>query len=56
MPASPLFKHVRCPDEKWESICMKCLLPVGASLSEQALLISEKKHDCKAKSSAQAGA
>ena len=44
----PQFKHVRCPDEKWETICMKCLLPVGSSFLEEELLTSENAHTCKA--------
>jgi len=46
--AMPQFKHVQCPDGALETICMKCLLPVGTSLSEQALLTSEAEHTCKA--------
>jgi hypothetical protein len=47
MSSSSEFKHVSGRNGKVESICMKCLLAVGISSSDEELAMKESQHECK---------
>jgi hypothetical protein len=47
MSSSIQFKRVNGRSEKVESICMRCLLAVGISSSDEELAAKERQHECK---------
>jgi hypothetical protein len=49
MSSNSQFKHVSGRNGKLESICMKCLLAVGISSSDEELAMKESRHECNRK-------
>jgi hypothetical protein len=47
MSSSIQFKRVNGGSEKVESICMRCLLAIGISASDEELTAKERQHECK---------
>jgi hypothetical protein len=47
MLSSPQFKRVNGHNGKVESICMRCLLAIGISSSDEELAAKESQHECK---------
>jgi hypothetical protein len=47
MSSNPEFKRVNGYSRKVESICMKCLLAIGISSSDEELNMKESQHQCK---------
>ena len=47
MSSSLQFKRVNGRGEKVESICMRCLLAIGISSSDEELTAKERQHECK---------
>jgi hypothetical protein len=47
MSSSPQFKRIVGRTGTTESICMKCLLAVGISSSDDELAMKEGQHACK---------
>ena len=47
MSSSPQFKRVNGHSRKVESICMRCLLAIGISSSDEELAEKERQHECK---------
>jgi len=47
MSSSSQFKHVSGRSGKVESICMKCLLAVAISSSDEELAVKESQHECR---------
>ena len=47
MSSSSQFKRVNGHNGKSESICMRCLLAVGISFSDEELAVKERQHKCK---------